>query len=166
MNTLSPAESQKVETLLSQLAGTVIYSTENQLEPARVVKPGETLETIAKEYNVPWQLLAKINGIPAPIRCDLANNSKSSAARSPPSSILHRKEMTLEVDGRYAGTFPVTVPPGANRRRRPMARRSKAGRASNALLLLRSRASRHNDRTIVLRNAASCRARPPAARCS
>ncbi len=26
---------------------------------------------------------------------------------------LHRSELTLEVDGRYAGTFPVRVPPGA-----------------------------------------------------
>ena len=57
--TLSPAESQKVESLLGQLAGTVIYSTEHQLEPARVVKPGETLDTIAKEYNVPSQLLGQ-----------------------------------------------------------------------------------------------------------
>ena len=48
-----------MESLLGQLAGTVIYSTEHQLEPARVVKPGETLETIAKEYNVPWQLLGE-----------------------------------------------------------------------------------------------------------
>ncbi len=62
MNHSIPTDTQKVETLLSQLAGTVVYSTEHQLEPARVVKPGETLETIAKEYNVPWQLLAKING--------------------------------------------------------------------------------------------------------
>src|SRR5262249_35299704 len=48
--TLSPTETEKVETLLSQLAGTVIYSSEHQLEPARVVKPGESLESIAKEY--------------------------------------------------------------------------------------------------------------------
>src|SRR3954447_20685323 len=60
---LTPAETEKVESLLSQLAGTVIYSTEHQLEPARVVKPGETLESISKEYNVPSRLLAKINGI-------------------------------------------------------------------------------------------------------
>src|SRR5262249_29616201 len=63
---LSPAESQQVESLLSQLAGTLIYSTDTRLEPGRVVKQNETLEVIAKEYNVPWQLLAKINGISAP----------------------------------------------------------------------------------------------------
>ncbi len=72
--TLSPADAQQVESLLGQLAGTVIYSTEHQLESARVVKPGETLETIAKEYNVPWQLLAKINSITAPIKFGLGRS--------------------------------------------------------------------------------------------
>jgi LysM repeat protein len=112
-DTLSPADSQKVETLLGQLAGTVIYSTEHQLEPARVVKPGETLETIAKEYNVPWQLLAKINGIPSANQVEPGKSLK--VVRGPFSAVvnLHRSELTLEVDGRYAGTFPISVPSGA-----------------------------------------------------
>ena len=90
MNRSSPADTQKVETLLGQLAGTVIYSTEHQLEPARVVKPGETLETIAKEYNVPWQLLAKINGIPAPDQ--LRPGQELKVVRGPFSAVvdLHR----------------------------------------------------------------------------
>ena len=63
--TLSPAEAEQVETLLSQLAGTVVYSTEHRLEPPYTVHAGDTLQTIAQQYDVPWQLLAKINGIPA-----------------------------------------------------------------------------------------------------
>ncbi len=111
--TLSPAEAQKVETLLGQLAGTVIYSNEHRLEPARVVKPGETLEAIAKEYNVPWQLLAKINGVPSAEQVRPGQELK--VVRGPFSAVvdLHRNELTLEVDGRYAGTFNVTVPPGS-----------------------------------------------------
>lgn len=110
--TLSPADAQKVEMLLGQLAGTVIYSNEHRLEPARVVKPGETLESIAKEYNVPWQLLAKINSIAAPEQVRPGQELK--VVRGPFSAVvdLHRNELTLEVDGRYAGTFSVTVPPG------------------------------------------------------
>jgi LysM repeat protein len=98
--------------LLGQLAGTVIYSTEHQLEPARVVKPGETLETIAKEYNVPWQLLAKINSVPAPDQVRPGQELK--VVRGPFSAVvdLRRSEMSLEVGGCYAGTFPVTLPPG------------------------------------------------------
>lgn len=111
--TLSPADAQKVETLLGQLAGTVIYSNEHRLEPARVVKQGESLESIAKEYNVPWQLLAKINSIAAPEQ--LRPGQELKVVRGPFSAVvdLHRNELTLEVDGRYAGTFNVTVPPGS-----------------------------------------------------
>jgi LysM repeat protein len=110
--TLSPAESEKVETLLGQLAGTVIYSTAHQLEPARVVKPGETLDTIAKEYNVTPTLLAKINGVASPDQLRAGQELK--VVRGPFSAVvdLRRSEVTLMVDERYAGKYHVTVPPG------------------------------------------------------
>ena len=63
---LLPAERQQLTELLDQLAGTVIYSTQHLVEPPCEVQTGETLETIAQRYNVPWQLLAKINGIEDP----------------------------------------------------------------------------------------------------
>jgi LysM repeat protein len=110
---LTPPERENVEALLSQLAGTVVYSTEHQLEPARVVKPGETLETIAQEYNVPWQLLAKINGIPSVDQVRPGQELK--VVRGPFSAVvdLNRSQLTLMVDGRYAGKFPITVPTGS-----------------------------------------------------
>jgi LysM repeat protein len=110
---LSPADAKNIERLLGQLAGTVIYSTEHRLQPARIVKPGETLETIAKEYNVPWQLLAKINGIPAANQIRPGQELK--VVPGPFSAVvdLGRSELTLQVAGRYAGKFPVTVPIGA-----------------------------------------------------
>jgi hypothetical protein len=109
---LSPTDTEKVETLLSQLAGTLIYSTEHQLEPARVVKPGETLETIAKEYNVPSQLLAKINGIQSP--GPLKPGQQLKVVRGPFSAVIdvRHNELTLMVEDRYAGKFRVTVPQG------------------------------------------------------
>ena len=64
-STLSPPESEQVQSLLNQLAGTVVYSNQSCLVPPYVVRSGDTLESIAKQYDVPWQLLAKINGIPA-----------------------------------------------------------------------------------------------------
>ena len=110
---LTPAEAEKVESLLGQLAGTVVYSTEHQLEPARVVKPGETLETIANEFNVPWQLLAKINGIPSPDRLQPGQELK--VVRGPFSAVidLDRKQLTLMLGDRYAGAFQVTMPDGS-----------------------------------------------------
>jgi hypothetical protein len=109
---LTPAQAKQVEALLSQLAGTVVYSTEHRLEPARVVKTGETLETIAKEYEVPWQLLAKINGIPAADRVRPGQELK--VVRGPFSAVvdLNLKQLTLTVEGRYAGQFALNVPPG------------------------------------------------------
>jgi LysM repeat protein len=103
--TLAPTDAKKVEALLGQLAGTVVYSTEHQLEPAHVVKSGETLETIAKEYNVPWRLLAKINGIAAADQVRPGQELK--VVRGPFSAVidLNRKELTLSVNGHYAGKF-------------------------------------------------------------
>ncbi len=148
---LAPADTQKVEDLLGQLAGTVIYSTEHQLEPARVVMPGETLETIAKEYNVPWQLLAKINSIPAPDQ--LRPGQELKVVRGPFSAVvdLHRHELMLEVDGRYAGTFPVTIPAGVTEGQWTVDQ--KLGGTSSVQQFVSSAGPA--DRTIVLRNAAS-----------
>jgi LysM repeat protein len=109
---LTAAETEKVESLLSQLAGTVIYSTEHQLEPARVVKPGETLDAISKEYNVPTQLLAKINGIQTPDQLQPGQQLKVVRGPFAATVDLRRSELTLTVDDRYAGKFRVTVPPG------------------------------------------------------
>lgn len=112
-NSLTTAEAEKVETLLGQLAGTVVYSTEHQLEPAHAVKPGENLETVANSYNVPWKLLAKINGVPS---VDAVQpGQKLKVVRGPFSAVVdvRRSQLTLLLDGRYAGKFPITVPTGA-----------------------------------------------------
>lgn len=149
---LAPVDAQKVETLLSQLAGTVIYSADYQLEPARVVKPGETLETIAKGYNVPWQLLAKINGIQSPDQ--LPPGQKLKVVRGPFSAVvdLHRNELTLLIDGRYAGKFPVTVPPGSTvTEGQWLVDQKLAGPQSTAAPTVYAVAPVPADRTIVLR---------------
>ncbi|MEM6656040.1 MAG: LysM peptidoglycan-binding domain-containing protein, partial [Planctomycetota bacterium] len=65
--TLTAAERQEVDTLLGQLAGSVIYSNDHLLEGPYTVRPGETLETIAQRHGVPWQLLGKINGVADPM---------------------------------------------------------------------------------------------------
>jgi LysM repeat protein len=147
---LTPVESQKVESLLGQLAGTLIYSTDTQLEPARTVKQGETLDSIAKEYNVPWQLLAKINGVPAADQVRVGQQLK--VVRGPFSATvdLHRKELTLEVDGKYAGAFAVTVPPGTTVGEGQWLVDQKLDGLQGSFA---PSAAATNDRTIILRNA-------------
>lgn len=111
---LSPAEAQQVELLLSQLAGTVVYSTEHRLEPPYTVQSGDTLQTIAQKYDVPWQLLAKINGIPATNLVQPGQQLK--VVHGPFAAVveLDKRQLTLILDGRYAGRFPISVAPDAN----------------------------------------------------
>jgi lipoprotein-anchoring transpeptidase ErfK/SrfK len=99
----------EVTELLDQLAGTVIYSRQHLLEPPYRVQPDETLEQIAQKYSVPWQLLARINGIRDPLRLEPGRELK--VIRGPFDALvdLDKYEMTLVLGGRYAGRFPIGV---------------------------------------------------------
>ena len=109
---LSPGEAQEVNSLLGQLAGSVIYSTEHRLKPSRMVQAGEQLETIAKEYQVPWQLLAKINGISSADQ--LKPGQKLKVIEGPFSALIDisQRKMTLMLGRRYAGRFSLEIDPG------------------------------------------------------
>lgn len=106
---LSPNEQQRVETLLGQLAGSVVYSTEHRLEPPHVVAPGETLTRIAQQYNIPWQLLAKINGIAAADAVEPGQSLKVLRGPFQAEVDLARGELVVLLEDRYAGKFPVRV---------------------------------------------------------
>jgi len=108
---LSASESDEVNSLLSQLAGSVIYSTEHRLEPPYMVQAGERLETIAMKYEVPWQLLAKINGITSADQLQPGQQLK--VVRGPFSARIDmsRQKMTLMLDRRYAGQFSLQLDP-------------------------------------------------------
>jgi LysM repeat protein len=113
---LTPEETQEVETLLGQLAGDVIYEgpPAHRLAPKHVVATGETLETIAQKYNVPWQLLAKINRIADPAAVQVGQELK--VMQGPFSAIvdLGKRRMTLMLDRCYAGKFNIELDPTAS----------------------------------------------------
>ena len=102
-------ESQRLEELLGQLAGTVIYSQQDLLLPPYVVQQGETLLSIAAPLAVPWQLLAKINGVADPAR--LVPGESLKLVRGPFDAVVSvsRRRLSLQVGGNYAGSFPVVV---------------------------------------------------------
>lgn len=102
-------ESQRLEDLLGQLAGTVIYSQQDLLLPPHVVAAGETLPAIAAPLGVSWQLLAKINGISDPQALQPGEQLK--LVRGPFDAVvsLSRRRLSLQLGGNYAGSFPVTV---------------------------------------------------------
>lgn len=110
---LNPSQKEKLNLLLSQLAGTVVYSTQHSLEEPYTVGSGETLSSIAQQFQVPEVLLQRINGISDPN--SLTPGQKLKVMRGP----FHAKvdmthnELTLEIDGCYAGRFPITIENGA-----------------------------------------------------
>jgi len=102
-------ESQRLEDLLGQLAGTVIYSQKDLLLPPHIVAPGDTLPAIAAPLQVPWQLLAKINGVSDPSQ--LLQGEHLKLVRGPFDAVISvsRRRMSLQVGGNYAGSFPVVL---------------------------------------------------------
>jgi lipoprotein-anchoring transpeptidase ErfK/SrfK len=103
------AEAAALAKLLDQVAGTVIYSTEHHLEPAYVVQVGETLPQIALKYDVPTELLAKINTIHDPMRLQPGQELK--VVRGPFRAVvrLEKHEMDLWLQDLYAGRFAIGV---------------------------------------------------------
>jgi hypothetical protein len=116
-----PAEqSKQITSLLDQLAGTVIYSRKHYLEPAYFAQPGDTLEKVAQKYNIPWQLLGRINGLISPNNPSTDATAKDQplpagmelkVVRGPFEAVvrLDRHELTLMLQNRYAGRFPIAV---------------------------------------------------------
>ena len=108
---VDPAQHEQLVRLLDQVAGTVIYSRKHLIEGAYSVKPGERLEDIAQQYNVPGGVLAKINGIGP--GATLTAGQQLKVVRGPFNAVVDTKKQTLTlwVGGRYAGRFPVRVGP-------------------------------------------------------
>ncbi len=107
---LTPEEDARLTDLLSQLAGTVIYSRQHLLDAPHRVAPGETLEQIATACNVPWELLAKINGLPG--AGPLEPGQELKIVKGPFHAVvdLQQKQLVLFLNGeRYAGRFPIAV---------------------------------------------------------
>ncbi|WP_442511434.1 L,D-transpeptidase family protein [Novipirellula sp. SH528] len=94
---------------LDPLAAEVIYSKRHLLEQPHRVGHHETLMQIAVKYEVPWQLLANINGIEDPIT--VLPGTELKVVRGPfrADVDLTRQEMTLFLGDLYAGRFPVAV---------------------------------------------------------
>jgi hypothetical protein len=117
---LSAEQSKQITEMLDQLAGTVIYSRKHYLEPAYVTQQGDTLDKIAQKYNVPWQLLARINGLMPPNAASAESVVKDQplsvgmplkVVRGPFEAVvrLDKHELTLMLQERYAGRFAIGI---------------------------------------------------------
>lgn len=111
--TLSVEQRQWLLNTLDQLTGTIVYSQEHLLEQAYVVQSGDTLDRVAAAYNVPWQLLAKINSLDTSRPLTVGQTLK--VVRGPFSAFVEAgsQRLTLWINGRYAGRFSISLGQGA-----------------------------------------------------
>ncbi len=106
---LTTAQRQDLLDLLDALAGEVVYSREHFLEIAYVAGKGETLEQISKRYQVPAELLARINAIEP--NSPLSDGTKIKVVPGPfrAEVDLQRNELTVFVRDLYAGRYPIST---------------------------------------------------------
>jgi LysM repeat protein len=94
---------------LDALAAKVVYSTEHLLEPAHVVRRGQTLYTVADQYRVPYLLLKNINAVRDNDVLLPGQNLKVVRGPFRAEVDLARHEITVFVQNLYAGRFPFTL---------------------------------------------------------
>lgn len=109
--TLTDDQYQRSVSMLDNLAATVIYSRESLLEPPYSVVAGDTLTSIATQYKVTPEFLAKLNGMP--VTATLAPGEKLKVLTGPFEAEVDaaRKELTMYLGRCYAGRFPVELGP-------------------------------------------------------
>jgi lipoprotein-anchoring transpeptidase ErfK/SrfK len=95
--------------ILDALAGEVVYSREHFLEIAYVAAKGETMEQVAKRYQVPAEILARINAVEP--NMPLSEGAKIKVVPGPfrAEVDLQRNELTLFVRDLYAGRYPIST---------------------------------------------------------
>ncbi|HVX12565.1 MAG TPA: L,D-transpeptidase family protein [Pirellulales bacterium] len=105
----SAEENAQLTDLLDRLAGTVIYSRQHLLERPYEVQPGDTLDRIADAYEVPWELLANINGIRDPRAVRPGDTLKVVKGPFDAYINLAKFQLYLFLGNRYAGRFHIGI---------------------------------------------------------
>jgi hypothetical protein len=102
-------KAKKITEILDYMAAKVIYSRESLLERPYGVQASDTLESIADRYKVPALLLARINGMNDMQNLPPGKELKVLKGPFIAKVSTARSEMTMMLDGRYAGRFPITL---------------------------------------------------------
>jgi hypothetical protein len=93
--------------ILDALAREVIFSRRHLLDSVYVVAPGETLSDIGKRYDVPSEIIARINAIDP--TSPLSGGTKLKVVPGPFRAEVDvaKNELTLFLGDLYAGRYPV-----------------------------------------------------------
>jgi LysM repeat protein len=110
-NQLGESERVMMRPILDLLALKVIYARDTHLlEPPHRVKQGETVESIAKDYNLTSALLRKINGLAPTQEISPGSTLKVLNGQFDARISIKRRELTLLLGGLYAGRFTFSMP--------------------------------------------------------
>ena len=107
---LTLAERDLLVKVLDQVTAEVVYSPRNYLEQGLyVVQPEESLDMIAERYNVPWELLGKINNVTDPRSIMPGEQLKVISGPFKAVIDLSDKQVVMLLDNNkyYAGRFPI-----------------------------------------------------------
>ena len=111
LDQLEDAERALMQPILDALALRVIYARGNHiLEPPYRVKPGETVESIARNFNLPPALLQKINNLGTSQELPAGAMLKVVHGQFDARMSIQRRELTLLLGGLYAGRFSFSLP--------------------------------------------------------
>lgn len=105
---LTDEQRQDLLDLLDALAREVVYSRRHMLDSVYIVAPGETLNDISKRYDVPGEIIARINAIES--KNELPSGARLKVITGPfrAEVDLTRGELTVFLGDLYAGRYPVT----------------------------------------------------------
>lgn len=108
---LTDEQRERLLYCLNGLGYSVIFSQKHLLEGPYRVSEGETLQSIAVKHNVPWELLAAINMIPAPYNLTIGQTLK--VVNGPFDAVIDLSDhyLTVLLKGRYATRFPIDYNP-------------------------------------------------------
>jgi LysM repeat protein len=104
----SPQRADLID-LLDALAREVVFSRRHMMDFAFVVAAGDTWEQIAKQYDVPVEILARINGLDPSQPPPAGANLKVVPGPFRAEVDLNRSEVTVFVGDLYAGRYPCSL---------------------------------------------------------
>ena len=111
LDRLDDSERTAMQPILDVLALKVIYAKgAHILEPPYRVNPGETIESIAKDFNLTPAFLRKVNGLGTSQEVPAGTMLKVVVGQFDARISLQRRELTLLLGGLYAGRFSFSLP--------------------------------------------------------
>lgn len=106
---LTPEQRQDMHDILDALAREVIYSRQHYLDIAYYPVPNETIDQIAAKFDIPVDILARINGMTAGAPIPTGTSVKVVPGPFRAEVDVNRNELTLFLGELYAGRYPISL---------------------------------------------------------